>query len=301
MQFAPWSLLLILNLCPLSAAESVRVKYGRVIQLRHAATNRALYSHAFNYMHPGGSGQQQVIAVDFHDSNSYWLVKPAHGVNLADRLHQVVKDGEKIRLEHRNTQKNLHTHDIVAPVSPEFKEVSCFGQRGEGDEGDDFMLKVAEEGDWDSKKHVALMHKSSGRYIFSKDGLAHDNYTAAQQEVSGGPTSADDESYWTAIVMDPKNCFEDGRCETLGAQGFERRVTMFEPFDDERFNDVNKDPDNVPKEISIFCPINPTVNIYDLDYAAQEDGNCLIVNLSSPNFDTRLQLKCGQNVTKFDI
>ncbi len=24
------------------------------------------------------------------------------------------------------------------------------------------------------------------------------------------------------------------------AQGFERRVTMFEPFDDERFNDVNK-------------------------------------------------------------
>ena len=36
---------------------------------------------------------------------------------------QVVRDGDKIRLEHRNTQKNLHSHAIPAPISPEFKEV----------------------------------------------------------------------------------------------------------------------------------------------------------------------------------
>jgi hypothetical protein len=257
-------------------------------------------------MHPQGSGQQQVVAVDFHDSSSYWLVKTAHDEPLENKLGQVVRDGDKIRLEHRNTQKNLHSHDIPAPVSAEYKEVSAFGLRGVGDAGDDFLVKVGEEGDWDSNKHVAILHSVSGRFLWSKEDVSHDNYTAGQQEVCCGPQNAvthqpDDNSWWGAIVMDPKNCFEDGRCEVMGSQTRERRVSLYEPFDEERFNDVNKDPDNVPKEISIFCPINPTVNIYDLDYSSQEEGNCLIVNLSSPNFDTRLQLKCGQNATTFDI
>jgi dolichyl-phosphate-mannose--protein O-mannosyl transferase len=45
-----------------------------------------------------------------------------------------VKCGDIIRLEHALTKKNLHTHDIRAPLSGK-QEISCFGSDGDGDTG----------------------------------------------------------------------------------------------------------------------------------------------------------------------
>ena len=44
-----------------------------------------------------------------------------------------LKHGDKFRLQHVRTGKNLHSHNYAAPLSSGF-EVSCFGSGGRGDE-----------------------------------------------------------------------------------------------------------------------------------------------------------------------
>ena len=51
-----------------------------------------------------------------------------------------MKCGDSIRLEHMETSKNLHSHNVRSPLSQK-NEVSAFGDDGEGDDGDDFKLE----------------------------------------------------------------------------------------------------------------------------------------------------------------
>ena len=51
-----------------------------------------------------------------------------------------VKCGDIIRLEHMETQKNLHSHNVRSPLSGK-NEVSGFGDEGEGDNGDDWKIE----------------------------------------------------------------------------------------------------------------------------------------------------------------
>ena len=51
-----------------------------------------------------------------------------------------VKCGDVIRLEHTETAKNVHTHEIRSPLSGNF-EVSGFGDDGEGDSGDNWKIE----------------------------------------------------------------------------------------------------------------------------------------------------------------
>ena len=48
--------------------------------------------------------------------------------------------GQIIRLEHLLTGKNLHSHDIPSPLSRKF-EVSGYGDDGEGDASDNWMIE----------------------------------------------------------------------------------------------------------------------------------------------------------------
>ena len=45
-----------------------------------------------------------------------------------------------IRLEHSQTGRNLHSHNIPSPLSRK-NEVSGFGDEGEGDEGDNWIVE----------------------------------------------------------------------------------------------------------------------------------------------------------------
>ena len=91
----------------------------------------SLHSHKLTW--GSGSRQQSVTAVsDFDDSNSLWLIKEANGVvpipsgKLQNYKGTPVKCGEKIRLEHVNTQRNLHSHEYRSWItdSQEVKKVS---------------------------------------------------------------------------------------------------------------------------------------------------------------------------------
>jgi hypothetical protein len=47
-----------------------------------------------------------------------------------------------------------------------------------------------------------------------------------------------------------------------------------------------------PKEISIYCPQEPTVSVTDLAMDEQEQGECLVMSLTAPELDTRLVINC---------
>ena len=51
-----------------------------------------------------------------------------------------MKCGDLIRLEHLETFKNLHSHQVQSPISRR-NEVSAFGDEGEGDVSDNWKLE----------------------------------------------------------------------------------------------------------------------------------------------------------------
>ena len=55
-----------------------------------------------------------------------------------------VKCGAKIRLEHLETKKNLHSHLFKSPLSSN-QEVSAFGTDGQGDTGDYWIVTCSDD------------------------------------------------------------------------------------------------------------------------------------------------------------
>ena len=47
-----------------------------------------------------------------------------------------------------------------------------------------------------------------------------------------------------------------------------------------------------PKEISIFCPQNPQVRIVDLPSNEGDNDECMVLNLSAPDMNSRLVINC---------
>jgi dolichyl-phosphate-mannose--protein O-mannosyl transferase len=66
-----------------------------------------------------------------------WVIKEADGENDKTSDTKIcttgeeIKCGQRIRLEHMETGKNLHSHKINSPISHR-NEVSGFGDDGEG-------------------------------------------------------------------------------------------------------------------------------------------------------------------------
>ena len=74
------------------------------------------------------------------DHDTFWTIKDADRLNKPCRTGSLVKCGDKVRLEHTDTGRNLHSHlGVKAPLSTR-QEVSGFGDDGSGDQGDDWEL-----------------------------------------------------------------------------------------------------------------------------------------------------------------
>ena len=87
-----------------------------------------------------GSGQQIVTCHPKGDENGgLFTVKEKEGGEMC-QTGNPVKCGDVIRLEHMETSKNVHSHDVRSPLSGK-SEVSGFGDDGEGDNGDDWKIE----------------------------------------------------------------------------------------------------------------------------------------------------------------
>ncbi|OLL26737.1 Dolichyl-phosphate-mannose--protein mannosyltransferase 2 [Neolecta irregularis DAH-3] len=105
-----------------------------------------LHSHVQTY--PEGSGQQQVTCYHHKDANNDWVVYPRHDEPELDMQNgpiRFLKNGEVIRLIHSQSGRNLHSHDVAAPLTKAHLEVSTYGNITLGDEKDYWKVEVVDD------------------------------------------------------------------------------------------------------------------------------------------------------------
>ncbi|XP_054857893.1 stromal cell-derived factor 2 isoform X2 [Eublepharis macularius] len=141
-----------------------------------------------------GSGQQSVTGITaMDDSNSYWRVRGKMSTVCERGIP--VKCGQAIRLTHINTGRNLHSHHFTSPLSGN-QEVSAFGEDGEGDFMDDWIV-LCSGPYWDQGSEVQFKH-SSTHVLLSVTGEQYGRPIHGQREVHGMAYASQD-SDWKAM------------------------------------------------------------------------------------------------------
>ncbi|CZS99956.1 hypothetical protein WAI453_003461 [Rhynchosporium graminicola] len=104
-----------------------------------------LHSHVQTY--PEGSGQQQITCYHHKDANNEWWFYPnrAQPDYDAEADPKFVADGDVLRLIHSQTGRNLHSHEVAAPITKAAREVSCYGNTTVGDDKDHWTMEVVRD------------------------------------------------------------------------------------------------------------------------------------------------------------
>ncbi|KAJ8915624.1 hypothetical protein NQ315_003408 [Exocentrus adspersus] len=151
-----------------------------------------LHSHDVKY--GTGSGQQSVTGTEVQeDINSHWLIKAATG--KACLRGEPIQCGSTIRLEHVETKKNLHSHYFQSPLSGS-QEISCYGDNGEGDSGDNWVVVCSGE-NWRRDDAVMLKHVDTQMYL-SASGRTFGRPINGQMEIIGVHSSTGS-VHWQAM------------------------------------------------------------------------------------------------------
>lgn len=173
-------------------------------RFKHYESGFFLHSHEIAY--GSGSGQQSVTALEAdNDAGSLWTVKEANGEPLC-LTGERIKWGQKIRIEHMNTEKNLHTHTYSSPVSNR-QEVSWFGNNGIGDNYDNWFIECKDKvnGEFiEGKTYFYLKHEVTSAYLYAEKRSMYDNNNCrycpikGQLEISASK-SKDNKALWRYV------------------------------------------------------------------------------------------------------
>ena len=163
-----------------------RVKYGSTVYLKHWATEMFLTSIPKAYRHPGTSGQQMVFAAKEKSEETRWLIKGPHVSGNNHPIGEFVANGDRIRLQHCSTKKNLHSQgDRLSPISKQ-QEVTCYRPDGLGDENDDWVVELEHGGAiWNFDENVRLIHAKTNMALHSHIVSVDRDLTNGEQEVTG--------------------------------------------------------------------------------------------------------------------
>lgn len=188
-------LLLIFNLVSAVSSRDKQFDYvtcGSVLKLMNIRSNVRLHSHDVKY--GSGSGQQSVTAVEgADDHNSYWRIRSKTGTEC--QRGQPIECGQTIRMTHVSTNRNLHSHHFQSPLSHNL-EVSAYGDNGEGDEGDHWVV-ICQGKRWLRDERIRLKHVATEHYLHIT-GDTYGRPIHGQKEVSAA-ASPSELSYWKAL------------------------------------------------------------------------------------------------------
>lgn len=173
--------------------EEIDYKYeyvtcGSIIKLK--STYHKKYLHSQDVKYGTGSGQQSVTGYKSStDAGSYWRIKGVHGGSC--KRGEPIVCPQKIRLENVATGRNLHSHLFHSPLSQN-QEISCFGEDGVGDTGDNWEVECS--GKWRRDGVVKFKHVDTSYYL-TMSGNEFGRPISGQNEVVG-MRSAGSESDW---------------------------------------------------------------------------------------------------------
>jgi len=183
----------LIQLLDLSESKGLtEITCGSVFKLLNNAFKVRLHSHDIKY--GSGSGQQSVTGTDIkEDVNSNWAVKGTS--KLPCKRGEPVACGTKLRMEHLQTGRNLHSHLFSSPLSGH-QEISAFGENGEGDSGD--VWEIVCKGDtWQRDESIQFKHVDTDAYL-SASGNTYGRPISGQMEIVG-LSNSDSSSHWTAM------------------------------------------------------------------------------------------------------
>lgn len=128
-------------------SREVTIAHSSVTLKNQGLTGGLLHSHIQGY--PEGSKQQQVTTYSHKDSNNNWVFQRPRGQDfynpdISEDLEFVI-DGMTVRLMHPMTGRNLHTHDVQAPVTKSEFEVAGYGNMTIGDAKDNWVVEIMEQ------------------------------------------------------------------------------------------------------------------------------------------------------------
>lgn len=184
----------------------IDLAFGSRITLKNQGLNGGLlHSHIQTF--PEGSEQQQVTTYHHKDGNNEWLVEHMRWDEFYSDEEELrfIEDGDIIRLMHPSTGRNLHSHEIAAPLTRGKWEVSCYGNISIGDEKDNWVVEVVENVDPNESKTrvhpltttVRLRNQIMGCYL-SGEGNNLPHWGFRQGEVTCNPKAAyrDKKTWW---------------------------------------------------------------------------------------------------------
>ncbi|XP_032689369.1 stromal cell-derived factor 2-like isoform X1 [Odontomachus brunneus] len=185
--------ILLLHINYIQAKGAHHVTCGSVIKLLNVDYNLRLHSHDVKY--GTGSGQQSVTGIEAKDdNNSYWLIKAEFG-KICTR-GEPIKCDSIIRLEHSATKKNLHSHLVSSPLSGK-QEVSAYGDKGEGDTGDNWVV-ICSNDFWGRDDTIVLKHIDTDTYL-SVSGRVYGSPISGQMEIVGEYSPNSPHTQWKAM------------------------------------------------------------------------------------------------------
>lgn len=165
--------------------------YGSVITVKNLRIAGG-YLHSHWHLYPEGVGaqQQQVTAYMHKDYNNLWLVKKPDDSDDYTGTPELVRHGDIIRLEHKETTRNLHSHYHEAPLTKKHQQVTGYGINGTGDLNDLWQVEVCGGKKGDPVKvlrsKVRFLHRSTGCVLYSS-GKTLPKWGWEQVEVTCSP------------------------------------------------------------------------------------------------------------------
>ncbi|OPJ83264.1 protein O-mannosyl-transferase 2 isoform A [Patagioenas fasciata monilis] len=169
--------------------------YGSVVTMKNLRMAGG-YLHSHWHLYPEGIGarQQQVTAYLHKDLNNLWIIKKRYSdtADLSDPSSPVefVRHGDIIRLEHKETSRNLHSHRHEAPLTKKHFQVTGYGINGTGDSNDFWRIEVmsrkAEKLIKVLRSQVQLTHVATG-CILGSSGKTLPKWGWEQVEVTCTP------------------------------------------------------------------------------------------------------------------
>ncbi|SSD61967.1 probable Dolichyl-phosphate-mannose--protein mannosyltransferase 2 [Saccharomycodes ludwigii] len=165
-----------------------------------------LHSHIQTY--PEGSNQQQITCYGHKDSNNIWFFDRMRGLepwnNDTETEIEYVKKENAYRLVHKNTGRNMHTHQIAAPESKTAWEVSGYGDKQVGDPKDNWIIEIVEQAGDEDKQYLHLLttsfrlkNQDLGCYLAQTGkSLPHWGYRQSEVACLKDPFKRDKRTWW---------------------------------------------------------------------------------------------------------
>ncbi|MCJ1230513.1 Protein O-mannosyltransferase 2 [Toensbergia leucococca] len=151
----------------------LEIAYGSRATLKNMGYGGGLlHSHVQTY--PEGSQQQQITCYHHKDANNDWFFYPNREQRDYDPEAPLkyVADKDVIRMIHSQTGRNLHSHQMSAPVTKADHEVSCYGNTTIGDDKDHWTVEVVSDAASSDRSKIRtlttsfrLRHTSLGCYL----------------------------------------------------------------------------------------------------------------------------------------